>query len=260
MPCPSLLPLLASMLLAWVPGAPQDPPRDGAAPDPKAVAAAVAELDTAFQKGKTPERVQAIENAARLADPEVVARVAKGLEDGDPAVQSAAIEALRTIVHEGALSALHGAAKTNKKLRKDPELHAKLLKAIAQHGDVSSLSLLADGGLQGEPKVVEARILAIANIRSKRSVEELVGLMRVADRGKVEGCMGHFRLALMRLTGADHGTSLDKWTAWWNASKKGFDVASEPPLLPADLQRRWDLFWGNPLDYSRGTKRGDRGK
>jgi hypothetical protein len=252
-------PLLAPLLVLLL-AAPQEVPPDDAAPDPKAVAAAVAELDEAFVKGKTPERIQAIEKAAGLAEPKVVQRVAKGLEDADPKVQSAAIDALRVTEHADSLAALHSTAKTNKKLRKDPELHTKLLKAISQHGNVSSLSVLAEGGLQGEPQVVEARILGIANIRSKRSVEELVSLMRVADKDRVAGCMPHFRLALMRLTGEDHGTSLDKWTAWWNASKKDVDVAPKPPLLPADMQRRWDAFWGNPLDYSRGTKRGDRGK
>jgi hypothetical protein len=256
MPSPLLAPLLVLLLAA-----PQDPPEGEGAPDPKAIAAAaVAELDAAFLKGKTPERIGAIEKAARIADAGVVQRVAKGLDDADPKVQSAAIEALRVTDHADALAALHSTAKTNKKLRKDPELHAKLLKAIGQHGSVSSLPVLADGGLGGENAVVDARILGLANIRSKRSLEELVNLMRVADRGRVEQFMPCFRLALMRLTGADQGTSIDKWIAWWNENKKDFAVAEEPPLLPADLQRRWDSFWGNPLDYTRGAKRGDRGK
>ncbi len=256
MPHPLLVLLLASPLAL----ASQDVARDGAAPDPKAVAAAVARLDEAFEKGAAAERVQAIEKAARIASPKVVERVAKGLGDEDPAVKAAAIEALRFTAHADALAALHGSAKSDKKLRKDPELHAKLLKAIAQHASASSLPLLADGGLLGEPPVVQARILGIANVRSTRAVEQLIGLMRVAERGRVDACMPHFRLALMRLTGADHGISVDKWIAWWNASKKDLEVAAEPPLLPADLQRAWDVFWGNPLVYDRGARRGERGK
>ncbi len=55
--------------------------------------------------------------------------------------------------------------------------------------------------------------------------------MRVAGRENVQNNMGHFRTALMVLTGVDKGTSQDLWIEWWNG-----------------------------IRYDRGKKRGDRGQ
>jgi HEAT repeat protein len=248
-----MLSLLAACLLALAPL--QEPP-----PDAKAVEKAVVELETAFTKGKTPERIAAIENAATLADPAVIARIARGLKDADATVQAAAIEALRYLRHADALEALHELAKRDKKLQKDPEQYAKLLKAIGQHGSPSSIPVLAEGGLTPDANLTRARLLALANIRDKAALEQLMTLMHAAGRDKVDEHMQAFQLALIRLTGADHGTSQDAWTAWWNEHKKTFEVSAEPPLLTKPMQMRWDDFWGTYTARERAKKRGERGK
>ena len=220
-----MLQLLFSAVLALSPTQGQDTP-----PDAKAIEAAVAELKTAFEKGKPPDRVIAIEKAARVVDGSVIAWVAKGLKVSEATVQDAAVEALRFMKHPDALEALHDCAKRDKKLQKEPEAYSKLIKAIGQHGSTRSIEILAEGGITSyDYNVVEARILSLANIRSEKSVEQLIGTMRTAGREKVAPHMAAFRMALMRLTGADEGLSQDAWSSWWNEHKKDFVVNATPP-------------------------------
>jgi len=248
--------LLAAALLVLAPL--QDPAPPG--PDPAAVRTAVTELKAAFEQGKAPERVSAIEKSATLADKGVIEWIAKGLKDGDASVVAASIEALRHLQHADALAALLATYERDKKLPKDPELYLKLIKAIGQHADPAAMAKLADAGINTDPgPVIEGRILAIANVRSPAAVEALIGMMRTAGRQRVTPYMPTFRLALMRLTGDDAGGAQEAWMTWWNDHKKDLKVEPKAPLLPKEMQRRWDYFWGNPFDQGRQRKRGERG-
>jgi hypothetical protein len=247
--------LSAVLCLAIPARAAQQPP-----PSPDEVKAAVAELTEAFTKGKSPERIEALTKGSRVVDARVIEWVAKGLDDKDLKVREAAVEALRFMPHPDSLAALHALARRDKKLEKEPELLAKLYKAIGQHGNADSIELLADNPFGAlDHKVIEARVLGLGNIRDPRSVEQLIALMRVAGRHKLQPFMATFRLALMRLTGVDQGLSQDLWMGWWNEHKDKLEVAKVAPPMPKDLQLRWDYYWGNEVQRERGKKRGDRG-
>jgi hypothetical protein len=236
------------------------PPLQSPPPDPAAVRTAVAQLKEAFEHGKAPDRVIAIEKSAGLVDAGVIEWVAKGLKDGEKSVQTAAIEMLRHLRHADALAALLGTFERDKKLQKDAELYVKLVKAIGQHASPAAAEKLAAGGVDGSPgPVIEARILAVANVRTPQAVEILIGMLRSAGRERVAPYLGTFRLALMRLTGDDAGHSEEAWIEWWNEHKKDLKIAPEAPKLPKELQLRWDYFWGNEVDLGRAKKRGDRG-
>lgn len=223
--------------------------------------AAITALDKAFSDGGTPERVRAIETAAILSDPAVIERIAKGLRDKDLAVARAAIEALRFSKHPDALEALHGAAKREARIHKEPEVHAALLRAIGQHGSATSIDVLVDD-LWSHPdaRVVQARILGLGHVRSRASLEKLIDLMRVAGPNKVQPFMEHFRVSLMVLTGADQGTSQDAWMRWWNEKGARTTVADKPAPLPKQLQVLWDAYWGESKPTERPTKRSERGQ
>lgn len=236
-------------------------PKDGPSPpSADAVKSAVAELKQAFAKGKPEERVSAIERAAPLAAPEVVEWIAKGLKETDAKVQGAALEALRHNPHPDALAALLGTLERDKKLAKHPELGTRLVKAIGQHRSAAAVEKLASLGLDGEATVVDARILAIANVRSVRSVELLIELARGASEEKVAPRAGTLRLALARLVGEDLGPSRQRWQQWWSDSRKTLELPEPPPPMSKDQQLRWDGFWGNPYEPGRAKARGDRGK
>ena len=245
--------LTAAMAIATLP---QEP----STPEQAAVEAAVARLREAFKQGDAPERVRAIEAATAVVDGDVIAWIDKGLSDSDPSVVTAAIEGLRFMDHPDALDCLHGLYKRDKKLRKDEEMAVRLLKAIGQHGSRRSIPILNDSPFSSPyGKLVQARILGLANIRDVRSLEALMGLMKLAGRQQIQNHMRTFRLALMVLTGTDEGLSQDAWVRWWNDNKRKLVVAAEPPALPKELQRQWNSYWGKAMERERGTKRGDRG-
>lgn len=229
--------------------------------DPKVVAAAVADIEKAFESEEAPVRAAAIARHGSVAAPEVVELVAAAVRDADPSVVGAALQALRAQAHPAALEALHATYKRHKKLRKQPELFAQLLEAIGQHASPSSIDVLADDAFElRERDVVTARILGLGHVRHERSVRKLMELVTKADRSRTAPHAADFRLSLAFLTGVDHGDDLDRWVAWWNDAKKSFELPAEPPKLPRAMQLRYESYWGYDIVYERKTKREDRGK
>jgi hypothetical protein len=250
-----MLTALLTTLLAVSPAPAQDD-----VPSKEQVAETVALLEKAYDKGDSAERIAALQRAAEVLDAEVIELVGKGMRDKDPEVQKAAIESLRFMRHPEALKELHACYKRDKKLVKDEELGGALLKAIGQHGSESSIPILTDSPF-GTPNhaAIQARILGLGNIRSNESVEELMAMMGKVGRRNVYSYMDDFRLALMRLTGEDHGKSSELWVRWWNGAKKTLEVTPEAPRMREPDQKRWDYFWGNETRRERKQRRNDRG-
>ena len=218
-------------------------------------------LEAAFSKdGEEADRVAALRAAAEVPDARVVKVVAKALGEREVAVQKAALECLRFLDHEAALDALHAVARRDRKLLKDPERAPLLLRAIGEHGSPRSIEVLA-GDVYGVPeeRIVRARILAIANIRSRESVETLVDLMNRAGRQQLQPHLATFRLALVRLTGVDRGRTLDGWQRWWNDAKRDLEVAAEPPRMSRADLLDWERFWGREQTRQRADRRRKRG-
>jgi hypothetical protein len=231
---------------------------DAKPPSPEAVKAAVAKLETAFKTGKGAERITAIREAATVVDVDVAKAIAKGLKREDTPVFTAAVEALGAMRHPEALTALSDAWTRDRELRKDDDLGGKTLKAIARHGNPKSIGLLAEDPFDSANHgAIQARILGLGNIRSKESVEALIGMMRLVGPLKVSPYMDDFRLALFVLTGHDEGRAAELWFKWWNEHKKDVTVASEAPELPRIETARWNAYWG--MEFER-PKPGERGK
>ena len=228
---------------------------------PEEIEASRSALETAFKRGEVEERLAAIEAHGRVADPVVVDWLSKGLRDKTPAVRDAALDALRWSEYPTAREELESFYKHEKKLRKDRVFGPQLVRAIAQHGNRSSIELLAKDGLSElDAKLTEARILGLGHIRDVKSVEALMGLMKKASRRRTQPYMNEFQMSLMVLTGTDSGKSQDAWIAWWNDNKRGLEVAPVAPELPKHLQRKWDRYWGVETKKDRGRRREDRGK
>jgi hypothetical protein len=251
-----MLHLLLTLFLA-APAAQTREPKPAA---PERVATAVAVLKAAFEKGAPEERAAAIVAHQEVVEPNVLAWFAKGLRDSDPTVRDAAAEALRFARHPAALEALEDALKRERKSAKDLPWLTKLTKCVGQHQSESSTPLFADNLFQPEnPKLIDARIFALANTRSRRGLEELIGMMRTVGRDKLQPYMPNVRLALMVVTGVDKGVSQDAWMAWWNDNKSSFEIPEAMPALPKDLLTRWNYFWGLEVTRDRPKKRGERG-
>lgn len=256
--------ILATPLLLAIPPA-QDREPEHEPPSKERVEAAVTALTEAFRtydKKRPAPTVGAIQGAAEVRSAEVVAVLARrGLRHADPEVAMASIQALGMLDHPAALKQLHSLSKRDRKrLAKDPERGISVVKAIARHGNPDSIPYLTRDIFRAKHHAItRARIVGLGGIRSTRSVEELMGLMRGAARHEVQPYMKDFRLALVVLTAVDQGLSQDLWMSWWNDHKKDLRVSAKPPVLPEELQGPWDRYWGNRRKYVRQKRRGERG-
>ena len=204
--------------------------------------------------------VAALTAYGRTAAPKVVDQVERGLAHKEREVQAAAIEALRYNAHADALEALHKVLKKDKKLRKDAELYAALVRAVCQHGDTSSLKVLGKNPLDKlDRQVGRARILGYGMIRDRESVAALMKLLQSLGLRERQNYMQDFRIALYVLSGVDKGTNVEAWQTWWNDHKKTLEIAEKAPKLPETEQLRWNRYWGLDLEYQRDTKRRERG-
>ena len=234
------------------------------APSAEKVAATCDALEKALVKGAQKEDVaRALRGALEVVDARVIEVIdAKGLRSDDPETRDPAVEALGRMDHPDALKALHEALKRDRKELQDaPPRYAALLRAIARHGKESSIPALVEDLFQSPDRgVIQARILGLGHIRSTKSVEELIRLMRSAPRPRVSDHMETFRTALVVLTGEDKGTDQELWINWYGDHKSKLEVAPEMPELPRELRRRWNVFWGERDEEDEGEGAGKKRK
>lgn len=229
--------------------------------EPARAKLAIAELDRALRSTDKNLKLKAIQLHGAIADADVARLLGRGARDKEPDIQGAAIQALRWLEHADAVKELHAVARSEKGLRKDPVGYARLLQAIGQHGDASSISLLVDDvATVPDYVVVQARILSLGRIRTVAAVEALLELMKVTSAQRIQNLMPDFRLALVRLTGVDKGQSQPLWQEWWNAERVKLRIAAEPAELSLELQARWDSYWGRGERYERARPRSSRGR
>jgi hypothetical protein len=229
--------------------------------DPKRVDAAVAELEAAFKEGKTPEeRIAAIKKNTEVVDSRVIAAIDKGLKDKDNGVQTAAVDAFGHMQHPDALEELHKFFKSEqKRLKDDEKLLPLVLKSIGRHGNEKSVDILADDPfMQRTFPALQARVMSLGNIRSKKSVEALMDMMNKAGPRQVNDYMMLFRNSLWRLTGADQGPDSTMWTKWWQDNKGKFEMPKDPPKMPQVAEDAWNTFWDitPPKKEEGGEKKG----
>ncbi len=238
---------MSALLLAVLLSLPlQDKPAEAAPPDPERVKEAVAALELAQKSGDPATLLAALEEARDVAAPEVVDGVAKALKHKEREVRLAATEVLRFLQHVDAAEALERhLAREKKALKDDAQFHALLLRALAQHGLERSIEVLSDDVWSAtDHRVIRARLLGLANIRSDAALKAVMGLTTQAGKHKVEPYMADVRTSLAVLTGEDHGEVLDAWWKWWNDSGKQSHVApAVPAKLPREVEMRWRAFW-----------------
>jgi hypothetical protein len=212
--------------------------------DPARVKATVESVEHAFAKGDAEARCKAIQSASEVVDAAVIAAIARGFKEKDQlTVRTASVEALRKMQHPKAFDALYDLAKAAP-TQKDEAFYPLVLRALAQHGDKRAIPLLRDGALGAAAfKIDQTRIIGLANIRHKDSVEALIEMMNTLGPQRIGPFMDELSLALFVLTGAE-GQRLEDWQRWWNDNKKKLEIAPQMPELPKGKQMRWNTFWG----------------
>jgi hypothetical protein len=256
-----LLPCLLLVLPVWL----QAPPYQDTAPSPELVARIDGALRKAYAARDLAPIQAALEEAWTVPDPAVVEGITLGLADERREVQLAALTALRWNPHADALEALHRVARDRKRM-KDPELAATVLRGLGQHADPSSIPFLARDPFEPDSHPCRrARLFGLGRIRTRASLEALLGILAVSDVGapqqrRIRGQMEDARTALIQLTGVDMGMTPEAWEEWWRKNKKTFEVPDAVPVLPKELRVQWDAFFGQPQIYEREKRREDRGK
>jgi hypothetical protein len=255
--------MLAALLCSLLLVLPQEPEKEKG-PDPVKVAEASAALEAAYRTHDMKALQAALESTHSLPDPGLVKQVARCLADDRREVKLATLQALRWIDHKDALDVLHRALK-EKDWGANSEIGIAHLRAIGQHADPSSIAILSrDPFTPDDAPCLRARIFALANVRTTAALEAILEIMGVSAGGaqgrRVGVVMKDVRVALILLTGVDQGLAPELWERWWRENKKGFRMASEPPLLPKELRESWDAFWGQQQYYERDRRREDRGK
>lgn len=245
----SLAASIALCLTLWCPWArlPASGPQDPERPTPEQVRAALAALEEGLASPEGAERTAAIRENAKVDVPAVVAKIADALDDRNGDVRLEAIDALGRSRRESALEALLAHHKEHRvELRKQERVLPRLLTAIARHGDARALGPLTDDvQAQMLSATLRARILGIANVRTKAAVDALVALAGKVGFVEMHNHAEDFRLAMLVLTGVDKGRSIDAWKAWWKAERETFTVSEERPALAPGDAARWSEFWGS---------------
>lgn len=255
--------MIATALTLLLPLALPAPPQDRQeAIDPVRVEQAVKALSGLGKSREFEERMKTITDHGVVRDRRVCDLLSKAVDDRDSRVSRAALYELRRNAHPRALEKLHGHYRKNRTLRKDAERYVELIKAIGSKSAPESVKILEqDAQANAEREVVQARIYALGNIRTKDSVALLMKLMRSSGgrRGEGNAHMQDFQVALMQLTGQDFGRSKKDWLDWWNDSERKLEIAEAAPRLPDGPRARWERFWGLGRTYDRRTKRSKRG-
>jgi hypothetical protein len=231
----------------------------GAAPPPDPATAAE-KIRVALDEAVAPA-LSTIDSFGSIADHRVTKAVGLGLRHKDPAVQGAAIKALRYNKDKSAVSELLE-VRRQKSIIEDAVLGAEYYLALGQHADIKALPVLAENlnRSKTQDKIVRARVLALGRMRTNAAIEALI---RFSVSSRRRGQRNEVNLALTALTGEELDRGGDRsrstWTAWWSDHKKHFKVAVQEPELPKRVARNWERIWREPLAESgRGSK--PRGK
>jgi hypothetical protein len=225
----------------------QQKPADPVILAPEALQAALKELEKGLS-GKPEEKVAAVRKAAKVDHEKIAAALARPLADKEPTVRKAAVLGLRYMKNPAALTSLLAAAE---RFREDAEVGPAYYMALGQHGDEKALPVLMDGSWnEKETRTFDARMSAVAHIRSNKSVEELMDLWNKTGRGKTGANFGprtqYVNRALRMLTGQKELGTAEEWRAWWREHKDGFKVSAEPKNLGKSDQNAWKVLWSGP--------------
>jgi hypothetical protein len=258
-------PLFVTLLLA-APALSQDEPEQAPkGPSPEQIEAAVKQLEVDFGSKDVAVRLGAAKEARKTSCEEVAKALAKyGLRDKEINVKQAVIDSLGHILVPAGLEALldHG-NRAKRELEDDPTTHTLLIKSIGRHDAEDAIPYLTKDLFSArDRRVVQARILSLARVRSMDSVEALISMSRKAGGRRGNSRHGNdLRLALCVLTGVDNGAQSSKWNDWWNDNKKTLEISKDPAPLPRSLAKQWDRYWADPKEkVEEGEGEGDESK
>ncbi len=179
------------------------------------------------------------------------------LKDKDALTSRQALLDLRYMKNEVALDGLIRYAKQSAVIA-DPKLYREVLLAVGQQGSKRALPILIDN--VWHPKsagLFGTRVLAIAHIREKESVDQLIEIMRKGKsggrkKGRMSPAQRTVAKGLFTLTGHKiEGGSASDWGKWWRANRSSFDIPKTPAKLSEKESKQWQRLWTSPESKKR---------
>ena len=198
----------------------EKPESDGL--DPEVVKAMVMDFEKAYSKWSKPEKLDGMKKLAATEDPGAAKAIAKnGLKDRDLAVREEAAVLLGRMGCREVVGTLTKAMKSNEK---EVNVYLAIITALGDIGDPKAIPYLSkDFWNQKEAatgiRMANAKINALGQIRSRKSVDALIDMLYVGGPGAMAALSGSLTRALEGLTGQRFGWDRDRWKDWWKKNR-----------------------------------------
>ncbi|MHC4945166.1 MAG: HEAT repeat domain-containing protein [Planctomycetota bacterium] len=153
----------------------------------------------------------------------------KSLKDENPSVRKKTIGALGRMKCRITLPDLLVAFEA---YGSDPEFSLVFIEALGNMGDPSVIPYLMRDFWAGwdkpeGPDLAVARVRSLGLVRTKLSVEALIGLMQEADEAKMEVIGEELDFALEILTSQYFGRDVEQWQNWWKKNQSSFSLEED---------------------------------
>jgi hypothetical protein len=227
----------------------------------------VEKLGIALASDDAAIRLDAATKAKDVQDAKLLKALATALKDEVHEVRVAVMEALGTRTgddaRKSAAAALHKVlGPLSKKPVQQPELLIAL-RAVHDLAHPTSIKPLLEGiDVHTDREVVDARLLAVANIAAPEAIDELIQFLSKGRKGGDEGQRGAAHRALTYATGERLKNDPDVWRAWWKDARKTFDFAAAAEARAAVREkqdRRNERREGRGENGDREPRPGDGG-
>jgi len=198
--------------------------------DIEVVKALVKDYERRYSKWSAVQKQEAMEKLEETRHKLAAQAIAKkGLKDKDLEIRKKAAEVLGVMKLRDVVSALLKAMKANEK---HSDVYLKIIWALGNLGDPKAISPLSkkfwnqsDGGAGVE--AAQAKIDALGKIRSRKSVDALLGLLYMAEPLSMVTVALNLRSSLKSLTGKDYGFDRGKWKSWWKKARPKFKLEED---------------------------------
>ena len=194
----------------------------GAGVDPAVLKVLIQEFEKQYSTLSTPEKLAGARKLAATRDEKAAETIArKVLKDKEIKVRQ---EGARILGHMGCRKAVPHLIKAMKANEKELTVYEALINALGDLGDPRAVPALSGDfwnqkeGIVGL-KVARIKIDALGQIRSKTSVEALMGLLYKGEPGVMNRLAPSLVKSLQGLTGQEIGWDRSRWKDWWKKNK-----------------------------------------
>ncbi len=195
-----------------------------------AVKALVKEFEKEYTKMSLTEKLAGMKKLGETGHELAAAAIAKRcLKDRDSGICKEAANLLGSMRCRNVVTSM---TRDLKRHEDDLDVYLEIIKALGLIGDPKAIPSLSrdfwnQKDEEGARRAAQAKIEALGNIRSKKSVDALIDMMYLGKRWTWQNLARDFSSALMKLTGRNNGGDRDEWKGWWTDNKNKFKLEED---------------------------------